>query len=130
MRNIKKSGIVFVLLIVVMMFGITGCGKESKAEKEAKSAQKVLSGKWIDTNNETTIELFSDNTGIMSYTDGSKSFSISSWLYENDRIKFTCSSIVGDINISGKCEIIDDDTWIYTDEDNENDFTKYVREKQ
>ena len=110
-----------------MIFSVTGCGKESKTEKEVKAAQKILAGTWIDTNNETTIELFGDNTGTM--TDGSKSFSISSWLYENNRIKFTCSSIMGDIIVAGKCEIIDEDTWIWTDEEDENDFTKYIRKK-
>lgn len=130
MRSFKRTGIVFVLMIIVMMFAVTGCGKESKMEKEVKSAQKVLAGTWVDTNNETTIELFSDNTGIMSYTDGSKSFSITSWIYENNRIKFTCSSIVGDVIVAGKCDIVDDDTWIYTDEENENDATTYIREQQ
>ena len=127
MRIFKRTGIVFALMIFVMIFSVTGCGKESKTEKEVKAAQKILAGTWIDTNNETTIELFGDNTGTM--TDGSKSFSISSWLYENNRIKFTCSSIMGDIIVAGKCEIIDEDTWIWTDEEDENDFTKYIRKK-
>lgn len=72
-----------IALTIIMTISLVGCGKES------------FEGKWVeDRENGSSIELFSDGTGVYTSAEDTgifsgQQFSISSWVVEDGRFKIT-----------------------------------------
>lgn len=77
-----KKRILAILLMVMMIFGLVGCGAK----------EPEITGKWVMESDENCfLELYSDGTGIVRElnSDGNAEQYDFAWIAENGRIKFT-----------------------------------------
>lgn len=126
MMKMCKRLFVIALVSVLLTMCLMACGGNQNDGKVRSDKEKIV-GRWCDTVNESEMEFFSDGTGTMKSLTDNTSYTISSWLLEDGRMKLTCSSLVGDITVVGSYEFTSDDAFTYTS-DKDNEVTVYERQ--
>lgn len=108
----KKRSLLIVLLIVTMTLFFVGCEKK----------EPDLTGKWIESEEDASLELYSDGTGIIAETgsDGSYQQYSCTWIAEDGRIKITMDlGILGNISDSADYELTEDTLTLKWDDETE-----------